>query len=207
MSDAERLGLFSAVWSHGAAAGKRSSAPGWCAPARGRPSGWRQGRHLQRRVLRPRGPTSGSALFDQWAGNLLRDLADDDMFGEMSAIDGESRRPASSPSTDARLLAITAPRLQGGASTHLPQAALWLLRQLTIANPWLDRAGVRTQRSQRAGPAALRTSADGRPLARWPGGVSRADPRRARQPHRHPPRGRDPRDARAGDPEHHPTRW
>lgn len=60
----------------------------------------------------------------------LRDLAEDDMFGEMSGIDGESRSASIIALTDARLLVMTRADFRSAIESS-SEAALWLLRQLT----------------------------------------------------------------------------
>jgi CRP-like cAMP-binding protein len=60
----------------------------------------------------------------------LRELGDGDVFGEMSAIDGQSRSASIIALTDSRLLLMT----RGDFLSMLavsPDASLWLLRQLT----------------------------------------------------------------------------
>jgi len=128
MSDAERLGLFSAM-----------------EPAQRREAldRARLVRARKGQALLSKGDNSTDVFF-VLEGRLqvllystngreisLRDLDDDDMFGEMSGIDGESRSASIIALTDARLLVMN--RLDFKAAIESsPQAALWLLRQLTM---------------------------------------------------------------------------
>jgi CRP-like cAMP-binding protein len=61
----------------------------------------------------------------------LRDLDENDMFGEMSGIDGESRSASIIALTDARLLVMSRVDFRTAIEAS-PDAALWLLRQLTV---------------------------------------------------------------------------
>lgn len=60
----------------------------------------------------------------------LRDLEADDMFGEMSAIDGESRSASILALADSRLLAMSRPDFLELLETS-PDVSLWMMRQLT----------------------------------------------------------------------------
>lgn len=60
----------------------------------------------------------------------LRDLEEGDMFGEMAAIDGESRSASIVALTEARLLVMSRADFRAAVDSS-PEAALWLLRQLT----------------------------------------------------------------------------
>ena len=60
----------------------------------------------------------------------LRDLETGDMFGEMAAIDGESRSASIVALTEARLLVMSRVDFRTAVDAS-PEAALWLLRQLT----------------------------------------------------------------------------
>jgi CRP/FNR family transcriptional regulator, cyclic AMP receptor protein len=60
----------------------------------------------------------------------LRDLAEGDMFGEMAAIDGESRSASIIALDDSRLLAMSRPDFRTIIETS-PEASMWLLGQLT----------------------------------------------------------------------------
>jgi CRP/FNR family cyclic AMP-dependent transcriptional regulator len=60
----------------------------------------------------------------------LRELGEGQMFGELSAIDGESRSVSIVAATDARLLALAPDLFRRTVLTH-PDAADWLIRRLT----------------------------------------------------------------------------
>ncbi len=60
----------------------------------------------------------------------LRDLAENDMFGEMAAIDGESRSASIIALSDARLLVMSRADFRTAIESS-PEAALWLMRHLT----------------------------------------------------------------------------
>jgi CRP-like cAMP-binding protein len=60
----------------------------------------------------------------------LRDLGEGQLFGELSAIDGEARSVSIVAATDARLLAL-APDLFRRTVLGNPDAADWLIRRLT----------------------------------------------------------------------------
>jgi CRP-like cAMP-binding protein len=60
----------------------------------------------------------------------LRDLESGEMFGEMAAIDGESRSASIVALSDARLLVMTREEFRAAVDSA-PAAALWLLKQLT----------------------------------------------------------------------------
>jgi CRP-like cAMP-binding protein len=60
----------------------------------------------------------------------LRDLGEGDLFGEMSAIDGELRSASIVTLTEARLLVMTRADFRAAIDSS-PQAAFWLMGQLT----------------------------------------------------------------------------
>lgn len=127
MADAERLGLFSAM----------DPVARHAALDRTRLVKARKGQ-----ALLSKGDTS-TDIFFVLEGHLqvllysisgreisLRDLAEDDMFGEMSGIDGESRSASIIALTDARLLVMSRMDFKAAVES-CPPAALWLLRELT----------------------------------------------------------------------------
>ena len=127
MSDAERLGLFSSM----------------TPPARREAlDRVRLIRARKGQALLSKGDTSTDTFF-VLEGRLqvllysasgreisLRDLAESDMFGEMSGIDGESRSASIIAITDSRLLVMSRTDFKAAIESS-PEAALWLLRQLT----------------------------------------------------------------------------
>jgi CRP-like cAMP-binding protein len=134
----------------------------------------------------------------------LRDLAEDDMFGEMSAIDGEDRSASIRALTDSRLLVMSRADFLDAIDSS-PEAAAWLLRQLSI------RIRVLTERIYEL--TALNVQARLhcellRLAARSPSGLEIAPaPTHTELASRigtH--REAVTRDARAGHPEHHPHR-
>ena len=60
----------------------------------------------------------------------LRDLAEDDMFGEMAAIDGESRSASIRAVEPSRLLVMSRADFMAAVGAS-QEASLWLLQQLT----------------------------------------------------------------------------
>lgn len=61
---------------------------------------------------------------------ILRDLGEQEMFGELAAIDGEPRSASIVALSDCRLASIDAASFRAAVS-ELPEAALWLARRLT----------------------------------------------------------------------------
>jgi CRP-like cAMP-binding protein len=61
----------------------------------------------------------------------LRDVREDDVFGEMAAIDGERRSASILAMEDSRLLVMSGADFKAMIDTS-PEAAGWLLRQLTL---------------------------------------------------------------------------
>lgn len=127
MSEAERLGLFGAM----------DPAPRQDAVARSRAIRARKGT-----AILSKGDRSSDVFF-VLEGRLqvllysvggrevsLRDLAEGDMFGEIAAIDGESRSASIVALDDSRLLAMSRADFRDIIEGS-PEAAMWLLGQLT----------------------------------------------------------------------------
>jgi CRP/FNR family transcriptional regulator, cyclic AMP receptor protein len=60
---------------------------------------------------------------------ILRDLADDTLFGEIAVLDGAPRSASVVALTDCQLIAIDAAAFRSAVS-EIPEAALWLARRL-----------------------------------------------------------------------------